>query len=425
MSVVDWVAILSMNAIWLLMMIQMFLSIGGFIYYMKVIKKESEITLNDEPMVSVLIPAHNEGIVILNTLNAILNFDYPSDKIEIIVINDCSSDDSEQRLTMFQQDHPNRMIHCIHTTKQTGGRGKSNALNIGLKQAKGSIIAIYDADNTPEPKALSLLVATLLEDEKIGAVVGKFRARNKDASLMSRFVNLETLSYQCMNQAGRYYYFKLCTIPGTNYVIRRPILDELGGFDVKALSEDTEISFQLYRKGYYIKMMPLAVTWEQEPHRLKIWFKQRTRWAKGNLYVLVKNFKYVFDPSAGRMRLDVLYYFLVYFLMLTALICSDIVFILGLLGYVSSNITGFSSILWILAVVVFVVNLMITIAPEKDEFHFENIFLIALMLFTYAKLWVFVVMKALWLFMMDILFKKEVKWDKTVRYDETTHQKGR
>ena len=222
-----------------------------------------------------------------------------------------------------------------------------------------------------------------------------------------------------MNQAGRYFFFRLCTIPGTNFVIRRSIVDEMGGWDTKALSEDTEISFRIYRMGYYIKMMPLAVTWEQEPHLLKVWFKQRTRWAKGNLYVLVKNFKYVFDRTAGPMRLDVLYYGLVYVLMLSALICSDTVFILGLMGYIHVSLGGFSTTLWLAAILVFVVNIMATLATEKNEFSLQSAGLVLLMLFTYAKLWVLVVVRALMLSLEDVIWKKEVKWDKTVRYEET------
>ena len=67
----------------------------------------------------------------------------------------------------------------------------------------------------------------------------------------------------------------------------------MGGWDTKAVTEDTEISFRLYRMGYKIKFMPLAVTWEQEPQTLKVWFKQRTRWAKGNIYVVLKNVKQI------------------------------------------------------------------------------------------------------------------------------------
>jgi cellulose synthase/poly-beta-1,6-N-acetylglucosamine synthase-like glycosyltransferase len=286
------------------------------------------------------------------------------------------------------------------------------------------VIAIYDADNTPEKPALRLLVENLMADEKLGAVIGKFRTRNRNASILSRFVNIETLSHQCTNQAGRYFFFRLCTIPGTNYVIRRSIIEKVGGWDVKALSEDTEISFRIYRMGYYIKLLPQAVTWEQEPHLLPIWFKQRVRWAKGNIYVMIKNFKYTFDKDAGPMRLDTLYYALVYSIMLPSLIASDMIFLGGMLGLVTVKLGGFTPLLWGMAIVVFVANIMLTLSLERNEFSVESLGLAALMLFTYAKLWVVVVAKAAWDSTMDALFKREVKWDKTVRYVETASEEA-
>lgn len=419
MTLVDGISLYAIAAIWILMMINIVLSIGGFVYYMKVYKTDGHIPLKEYPMVTIMVPAHNESLVIRRTVKALLKFNYPQDKYEIIVINDNSSDDSAEVLAGIQKEYPDRNLYIINTDSVTGGKGKSNALNIGFKQAKGSVIAIYDADNTPDPDALTLLVENLMADDKLGAVIGKFRTRNRNASILTRFVNIETLAYQCMNQAGRYFFFKLCTIPGTNFVIRREIIEAIGGWDTKALSEDTEISFRIYRMGYYIKLMPLAVTWEQEPHLLKVWFRQRTRWAKGNIYVLAKNFKYVFDRNAGPMRLDVLYYALVYVLMLSALVCSDTIFLLGVMGFCHVTLAGFSTLLWGLAILVFVTNVMITLAAEKNEFSLQSAGLVLLMLFTYSKLWVFVVLKALWLTIQDVLFKKEVKWDKTVRYVET------
>lgn len=369
-------------------------------------------------MVSILVPAHNESIVISRTVRALLRFDYPKEKYEIIVINDNSTDDTEQKLQAIQREFPDRRLMVVSTDNVVGGTGKSNALNIGFSLSKGSVIAIYDADNTPEPQALTILVENLMADPKRGAVIGKFRTRNRNATILTRFVNIETLAYQCMNQAGRYFYFKLCTIPGTNYVIRRSIIEEIGGWDPKALSEDTEISFRLYRMGYYIQHMPLAVTWEQEPHLLPVWFRQRTRWAKGNLYVLVKNFKYAFDPHAGKMRLDVIYYLIVYILMLSALVISDAVFFTGILGFTHVTLGGFSTLLWVMAILVFVVNIMLTLVTEKNEFTLESAALALLMLFTYSKLWVFVVVKALWMSVSDAVVGKQVVWDKTVRYEE-------
>lgn len=121
-----------------------------------------------------MVPAHNEGIVIVRTVEALLNFNYPQDRYEIIVINDNSSDNSAELLANIQKKAVNRNLKIINTDSITGGKGKSNALNIGFKQAKGDVIAIYDADNTPEPNALRYLVGELIASEEYGAVIGKF-----------------------------------------------------------------------------------------------------------------------------------------------------------------------------------------------------------------------------------------------------------
>jgi len=419
MTIVDYLSLYAVIAIWILMFVNIILSIGGFIYYMKVEKTDGHVKIGEYPMVSVMVPGHNESIVLKRTVLALLNFDYPKDKYEIIVINDNSSDNSSEVLKEIQRQNPDRKLIAINTNNIVGGKGKSNALNIGLSVASGTVIAVYDADNTPETNALTLLVENLVADDKLGAVIGKFRTRNRNSSIITRFVNIETLAHQCMNQAGRWYLFNLCTIPGTNFVMRRSLIEEIGGWDTKALSEDTEISFRIYRMGYKIKFMPLAVTWEQEPHLLRIWFKQRTRWAKGNLYVLASNFKYAFDKTAGIMRLDVIYYAAVYVLMLSSLICSDAIFLLGILGFVHTTLGGSSTLLWGMAIIVFVLNVLITLAVEKNEFNATSALLIVVMLFTYSKMWVLVVGNALIQTAKDTIFKREVVWDKTERFDET------
>lgn len=415
MNIADYLTIFSFAAIWLMMIFNIFLSIGGFIYFHQCQKTDGHVKIDEYPMVSVMVPAHNEGVVIEKTVRALLKFSYPKDKYEIIVINDNSSDNTKELLANLQKLNPDRRLIVINTDSEVGGKGKSNALNIGFEIAKGSVIAIYDADNTPEPDALSLLVENLVADPSLAATVGKFRTRNKKASIMTRFINIETLAYQAMHQAGRWFYFKLCTIPGTNFVIRREIIEGMGGWDPKALAEDTEISFRIYRMGYKIKMIPQAVTWEQEPFSLPIWFKQRTRWVMGNIYVMLSNFKYAFDPTAGKMRFDVIYYVLTYVIMLTALVCSDSIFILGLLGYASVSLGGLSTIVWVMACVLFTLNILLTLTHEKNEFTLSNALLTLLMLFTYSKLWVVVSLKAIYMSIKAAVTKKETKWYKTER----------
>ena len=419
MSAADVISIYAIAAIWAMMALNVVLSVGGYRYILKTNASGGEIRSRRRyPFVSILVPAHNEALVLWRTLTALIGFDYPADRYEIIVANDNSSDQTVEIIGELQKKYPEHRLFCVSTDSVVGGTGKSNALNIAYSISKGSVIAIYDADNTPERKALRLLVENLMTDPKAAAVIGKFRTRNRNATLLTRFVNIETLMHQCMNQAGRYAFFRLCTIPGTNYVIRRSIVEKVGGWDVKALSEDTEISFRIYRMGYYIKMLPQAVTWEQEPQFLKQWFKQRVRWARGNLYVMFKNFKYTFDPKAGPMRLDIVYYVLTYGIMLSSLVASDIIFLGGILGVIHVKLAGFSSLLWMMAILVFIANVMLTLSLEKNEFTLQSFGLVVLMLFTYAKLWVLVVVKAIWDSAGDAIFHREVKWDKTVRYAE-------
>ncbi|MCS6105030.1 glycosyltransferase family 2 protein [Clostridium botulinum] len=416
MNVFDYMALYSLGIIWIIIFVNIILVVFGYIYYSKVHNKKMKEKLNYYPFVSVMVPAHNEAIVIRKTVESLLELDYPHDRYEIIIINDNSSDNSAEILQSVKENVLDRNLIVINTDNITGGKGKSNALNIGLKKSKGEILAVYDADNTPDSKALKYLVQTLLENDKLGAVIGKFRCRNKDKNLLTNFINIETLTYQWMAQAGRWEMFKLCTIPGTNFVVRRSIMEKMNGWDTKAITEDTEVSFRIYMMGYKIKFMPLAVTYEQEPQTLNVWFKQRSRWAKGNTYVVIKNFKYLFKPGFGVTKFDILYYTMIYFFFLSASVISDMLFLLGFGDIIQINITGYGLILWIMAYLVFNLSIMIAISTEKGELNIKNIMVISIMYFTYCKLWAIVAAIGFYNYIKDSLLKRETKWYKTERF---------
>ncbi|MCR2807817.1 glycosyltransferase family 2 protein [Paenibacillus soyae] len=416
MTIADVLMVIAVFCIWTLLLVNIVLIIAGYLYYMDCEATPEPVLSGEAPFVSIMVPAHNEGMVIIPTVESLLALDYPRDRYEIIVINDNSSDQSAALLASLQSRHSERNLIVINTDAVTGGKGKSNALNIGFERSRGELIAIYDADNTPERKALRYLVAELMRDEGLGVVIGKFRTRNRDASLLTRFINIETLSFQWMAQAGRWKLFKLCTIPGTNFVMRRSIVTKLGGWDVKALAEDTEISFRIYQMGYRIKFQPKSVTWEQEPQTVKVWFKQRTRWAKGNIYVIVKNIPMIFRRRTKVVRFDIIYLLSIYFLLLTSLIMSDILLVLHAMGLVHTTIAGFSSLLWTLAVVLFIVGTFITLTTEKGELSLSNLWQIALMYVTYCQLWMAVAAYGMFAYFKDLLYKREAKWYKTERY---------
>ncbi|SHK05552.1 glycosyltransferase family 2 protein [Paramaledivibacter caminithermalis] len=418
LSLVDYLFLYSLLSTWLLLLMNIFLTFSGYRFYTISSSKKIDILkeMTEFPSVSILIPAHNEEKVIGKTVKAMLSLNYPEDKFEVIVINDNSSDDTGKILEELKKTYSNKNLRIITTDKITGGKGKSNALNIGYQNSKSDYIVVYDADNTPEKLALRYLVYAITNSKDLGAVIGKFRTRNKYKNILTRFINIETLSFQWMAQAGRWQLFRLCTIPGTNFIIRRSVIEALGGWDIHAIAEDTEISFRIYKMGYRIGFMPLAVTWEQEPEKLRVWFKQRTRWAKGNVYVLLKYLKNIYREKTKSVLFDLYYFFSVYFLFLSSVILSDIIFILGLFTDIKISLSSNFFVIWILAYILFILEVSIALTLEKGESNYKNIILVALMYFSYCQLWMIVAIKGMILYFKDVLFKQETKWYKTERF---------
>lgn len=391
---------------------------GGYFHYFKHIKTKQlwEQNPGEMPTFSILIPAHNEEMVIENTLKAMINLRYPKEKLEIIVVNDYSKDRTGAIIDEYADRYS--FIKAVHTKPPHAGKGKSGALNLGLKHSSGSVVAVYDADNRPEPDAIYYLALSLNKDEKAGAVIGKFRVMNANKNILTRLINLETLTFQWLAQAGRWHWFKMTTIPGTNFAIRRSILEELGGWDEKALSEDTELSFRVYNLGYYIRFFPAAVTWEQEPENLKVWWKQRMRWARGNEYVIAK---YLF--GFGKLKnkkivLDLFYFLFTYLLFFTGILLSHAIFVINLFVDLDLTIGMVSYVLLITGFLLFVIEVMLALSLEKRQLTVKNVFAVVFMYFTYSQLWIALVMNATFLELKRVLLKQEVKWYKTQRFDQ-------
>lgn len=410
--------IISLSFIWLMLLYHMFLMQGGYLHYLRFTKPIKEWERNckkmELPKVSILIPAHNEEIVIERTIKAMLKLKYPKDKLEVVIINDNSSDRTGEIIERYRLNYS--QIIPVHTKPPNAGKGKSGALNQGLKVSSGEIVVVYDADNTPESMSIYYLVLALLNDSKAGAVVGKFRVINKKKNLLTRFINIETICFQWMAQAGRWFWFKIATIPGTNFAIRRSILEQLGGWDERALAEDTELTIRVYNLGYHIRFFPAAITWEQEPEAWKVWWRQRTRWARGNQYVVVKFLTRVHQLNRKSIIFDLIYFFFTYFLFFIGVILSGTIFVVNLFVDLELQYGMISMILWILAYLLYVTELMIALSIEKAEMNSQNFFIILLMYFTYSQLWLALVMYALFLEIKRKIFNQEIRWYKTERF---------
>lgn len=397
-----------------------FLMVGGYFHSLKYKSFEKEL-LNEStkfPTVSILIPAHNEDVVIENTLQSMIRLNYPKDKLEVIVINDNSSDDTGSIVDAYAERYP--FIKALHTKPPNAGKGKSGALNKGFKKSTGEVIIVYDADNTPEPDAVYYLALGLQKDEKAGAIVGKFRVVNANKNLLTKLINIETLTFQWLAQAGRWFWFKMCTIPGTNFAIRRSILERLNGWDEKALSEDTELSIRVYDLGYYIRFFPSAITWEQEPETLRVWWRQRTRWARGNLYVI---FKYLFrlhKLKNKKVFIDIFYFLFTYLMFFAGILISHSIFVLNIFYDLELKIGIVSYVLLIVGFLLFVTEVCLALSMERKQLTLKNFFIVLFMYFTYSQLWVLLVVYSSVLEIKRVLFKQEAKWYKTKRFQQTS-----
>jgi cellulose synthase/poly-beta-1,6-N-acetylglucosamine synthase-like glycosyltransferase len=190
-------------------------------------------------------------------------------------------------------------------------------------------------------------------------------------------------------------------------------LKEIKGWDEQALTEDTELTFRIYAKGYMIKFLPTATTWEQEPERLSTWVRQRTRWSRGNNYILATYGKKIFKTRPNITSVELLNLFYLYYFFIFAILFSDIIFLLSLFGLVHIRVVGPYSILWGLAFLLYALEVLIALSYERED-SASNLFLAILAYFSYTKLWVFVVLKSLF---QDYVRKSSRTWDKTERFD--------
>ncbi len=350
-------------------------------------------------------------MVIQKTLDAILASDYPAGQLEVVVVNDGSTDSTASIVQRIS--NQDERVRLINIPPGQGGKGKSAALNAAFRLAQHDVIGIYDADNQPEPQALRLLAQQLVSDSSLGAVIGKFRAINKNENLLLRFLNIESLSFQWIVQAGRWMLLKVCTLPGTNFLIHKRILEKLDGWDEQALTEDAELTIRLYAAGYKVKFVPYAVTWEQEPRTLKTWLRQRTRWVRGNNYVLRKFALQLFRFKPRLIGFELLYSIALYYVFFFAILLSDLLFLLCILDLIFIPVLGPYNQVWIVAVLLFEMEILLALSREKGEDTPLNMLLTFFMYFTYCQLWVVVVLKG---FYDDFIVKREMKWAKTERF---------
>ena len=366
--------------------------------------------LDAYPSVALLIPAHNEGIVLEDTLRAMARLQYKG-KLDIYVLDDSSKDDTAEIAQEFAN-----VFSRIHYIPVPPGSpsGKSRVLNYGLSISDSEYFVVYDADNEPESDALEKLVRAAETTQNAAGAVGYVKTKNEDTNTLTRMIALEFQVFQLLMQCGRWTIFKLGSLAGTNMLLRRSVLEELGGYDVLALAEDAELTVRLTAKGYLLPVVPTSRTWEQEPEQVKTFIKQRTRWLTGNIYLLEKS---LLDLThwRGKTFFLSLQHVLTYLVFVGVLLFSDVFFIMSLAGYELPNMEAPLLILWFMSYIVYTSQLLSALVVDRNV-SLKNVLYVFVMYFTYAQLFIILPIRSFSTYVWSRIRGTTIAWDKTKRF---------
>ncbi|MBN2320801.1 MAG: glycosyltransferase family 2 protein [Acidobacteria bacterium] len=267
------------------------------VYYQDIIDSEFK-------KISILIPMHNEekvagqilDLLVSNTfpyhnveeppqkiLDLLIAADYPHDKMEIIPINDYSSDKTRRILDDYATKYP--FIKPVH--RYSGERGKPAALNDGLKRATGEIIIVFDADYLP-PKGILKDIAVSFNDPEVGAVMGRVVPVNTKTNMLTRLLDLERTGGYQVDQQARYNLQLIPQYGGTVGGFRREVVEAIGCFDTKLLAEDTDLTFRLLLCGWKVIYANRAECYEEAPETWSTRARQIRRWSRGHNQVLFR-----------------------------------------------------------------------------------------------------------------------------------------
>lgn len=229
------------------------------------------------PPVSIVVPMHNEASVALKVLDALLASNYPHHLLEIIPVDDQSSDETPALLYEYSQNYP--FIRPIYNL--SGERGKAAALNRALRFAANEIVLVFDADYTPGRDLIRELAMAFVDPE-VGAVMGRVIPRNSAVNLLTRLLSFERSGGYQVDQQARYNLDLFPQYGGTVGGFRRSVVLAMGGFNVLTLAEDTDLTVRLFIAGWRVLYANGAECYEEVPESWNARFRQLRRWARGH-----------------------------------------------------------------------------------------------------------------------------------------------
>ena len=250
------------------------------------VSRTSASASSDVPFVTVQLPIYNEMYVVDRLVDAVASLDHPRDRLEIQVLDD--STDETQRLAQQAVDRAAARgldIRYLHRSHRTGF--KAGALAEGLRQARGELIAIFDADFVP-PSDFLVRVLGPFRDPEVGMVQARWGHINRDYSLLTRVQSIFLDAHFVLEHGARYRAGLFFNFNGTAGVWRRQAIDSAGGWQHDTLTEDLDLSYRAQLAGWRFVFLEDVVAPAEVPVEMNGFKTQQHRWARGSVQTGVK-----------------------------------------------------------------------------------------------------------------------------------------
>ncbi|GJM30485.1 MAG: glucosyltransferase [Cyclobacteriaceae bacterium] len=247
--------------------------------------------LSNVPLVTVQLPIYNEMYVVERLLEAVANFNYPLDRLEIQVLDD-STDQTTRIIASKIKKLSSKGLDIVHVRRNNREGFKAGALQHGLEIAKGEFLAIFDADFLPEPDFLKQTVP-YFQNKEIGMVQTRWGHVNKDYSLLTRLQAFGLDAHFSIEQQGRSNAGSFINFNGTGGVWRRSCIEHAGGWSADTLTEDLDLSYRAQFNGWKFKYLEDVVAPAELPVLMPAVKSQQFRWNKGAAETARKNLKQI------------------------------------------------------------------------------------------------------------------------------------
>ena len=254
------------------------------------------------PMISLVVPAYNEGRVIQAAIRSLLLLDYPN--FEILVIDDGSTDDTYEKAIAVAREQQSISVRVI--TKRNAG--KAEALNTGMTAARGEFILNMDGDSKLSSNTLRACIRHF-ENPRIGAVAGNVKVINRE-NIWTKIQALEYVEGLAMARKAQSFMRAVNIIPGPLGMFRKSVLQQVGGYDHDTFAEDCDLTLKLLMRGWHIAYEPTAIAWVETPSGLLDLLKQRYRWTRGILQATSKHSHALWQPRKAGINCFILWYML-------------------------------------------------------------------------------------------------------------------